>query len=162
MYHRAISREKTWEKRCKSVCANPNAKVAPIISNFIAQQNTMTVACGSLVRVATAFHQAPTPGPAVRTRTCAGKPVNIDKLVGHQLRVSSTFGRVKGKHLQGAFSGVRTNRGEVECMAHPKRVARVQQQLKREISTLFVHDKVTIYSNHTHRCFAILPSFMVR
>mmetsp|Transcript_29421 Transcript_29421/g.40637 ORF Transcript_29421/g.40637 Transcript_29421/m.40637 type:complete len:230 (+) Transcript_29421:57-746(+) len=32
-------------------------------------------------------------------------------------------------------------RSEVVCMAHPKRVARVQQQIKREVSTLFLTDK---------------------
>eukprot|EP00242_Pyramimonas_sp_CCMP2087_P009386 CAMPEP_0198213028 /NCGR_PEP_ID=MMETSP1445-20131203/28627_1 /TAXON_ID=36898 /ORGANISM="Pyramimonas sp., Strain CCMP2087" /LENGTH=221 /DNA_ID=CAMNT_0043887617 /DNA_START=301 /DNA_END=966 /DNA_ORIENTATION=- len=47
------------------------------------------------------------------------------------------------QRMYGATRGVRSVRGmEVLCMAHPKRVAKVQQQLKREISSLFVYDKV--------------------
>jgi hypothetical protein len=37
----------------------------------------------------------------------------------------------------------RSARLGVVCMAHPKRVAKVQQQLKREISTMFVSDKAS-------------------
>mmetsp|Transcript_11179 Transcript_11179/g.23310 ORF Transcript_11179/g.23310 Transcript_11179/m.23310 type:complete len:250 (-) Transcript_11179:848-1597(-) len=102
----------------------------------------MALACRSLKVVG--VHQAQRrPGPAVRTQTCVVKPVQANYLVGQQLRGSNALVRSKGEQVHGAVSGVRSvRRAEVICMAHPKRVARVQQQLKREISTLFVHDKV--------------------
>ena len=43
----------------------------------------------------------------------------------------------------GAFWRQRSARLGVVCMAHPKRVAKVQQALKREISTMFVSDKAS-------------------
>eukprot|EP00959_Pyramimonas_sp_CCMP1952_P415544 8707126-Pyramimonas_sp.AAC.1 len=76
------------------------------------------------------------------TRTCVLKPIQANHLVGQQLRLSTSMVRAKGERGHGAISGGRSVRLGVLCMAHPKRVARVQQQLKREISTLFVHDKV--------------------
>lgn len=87
--------------------------------------------------------QAQTHEPSVRTRKVVVKPIQENNIVGHQLRLSNYCVQAKGKHVHGVVTGTRTvRRMEVKCMAHPKRVARVQQQLKREISTLFVHDKV--------------------
>jgi len=78
----------------------------------------------------------------------AARGTTFSRKVPCQTRVAAWYSSGKSAQLatQVAFSarGVGLGRGalSIVSMAHPKRVARVQQQIKREISTLFLQDKV--------------------